>query len=231
MATPMSVEAKILLKLLDDGQWHPLTDISAALAASIAPGKALRRYQARVNAREVIEGRPRRTPEPAEDEQIAFGQRILANTAINSLKKRHIELVDTTDGRMVHRRAEVVSSAPPKVEKLPDAEPQAPPEPAYTVAESYTCSRCGMWIVNHAQHENFHAEHDPPAPPMDMAFFNRDQVAAIVREEVQRALDEYQTGMQRFLVSCFADLELAVSRAKLGPPIFQRIGDARTDRR
>jgi hypothetical protein len=81
----------MLLRMLSDGQWHERERILATLARKVAPGKALRRYRVRATQRAEREG-PRQTPELSMEEQIASGQRTLANVAMNSLKKKYIDV-------------------------------------------------------------------------------------------------------------------------------------------
>jgi hypothetical protein len=206
----MSVETKTLLGLLEDGQWHPLREIAQKLEATIAPGKALRRYETRAANREALEG-PRRAPELSEDEKIASGRRTLANVTINSLKKRHVELVDTPQARMIRIRPEIAPSQPPKVDTPPSTtEPGVDPMPL--------CPRCGAWMYHAQVHEQWHRETDQPLPPPAPAFpppLREADITRIVREQIQAALDEYQRGMQAFLLDRFADLEIAILRSKL----------------
>lgn len=197
----MSLETKTLLGLLEDGQWHPFREVADKLEATIAPGKALRRYDTRAANRETIEG-PRKGPELSEAEKIASGRRTLANVAINSMKKRYVEIGVENDGRrMIRLRPEAVPSEPRKLDAPPPAE----------LDPDAICDRCGAWMFHAEVHAQWHAENDPPpaAPPV------LDQIAVVVRQEVQHVLDGYQKGMQAFLLDRFADLEIAVLRSKL----------------
>lgn len=238
MPSPMSIESRSLLRLLEDGQWHDLEDIQSRLAATIAPGKALRRYEERVALRAVKEG-PRKAPELSDEEKIYSGQRVLASVAINSMKKRYVEIAETDAGRRIRRRPGVDVSLPPKLDTGDGDPPELmAPEafdgvirsldevPAAAVAEDAapdspstletdppdgSCPICGLYVVNHAQHEEFHATRGGAGSPEDaataVAFFSEVQVRAIVADEVDKALDGFQKGMQTWLIHRFAALE------------------------
>lgn len=83
------------------------------------------------------------------------------------------------------------------------------------------CDLCGMYVSNAEQHEAFHRKYpgyerevqrSKGATPPACAFFSEDQVRAIVHAEVGRALDEFQQGMQRWLIHRFAALETLIDR-------------------
>lgn len=79
--TPMSPEAQMLYRLLADGGWHRAETIREQLAATIAPGKALRRYRARQASRERS---GRAVIEHTEPEAIAMGQNEIAANAMRT---------------------------------------------------------------------------------------------------------------------------------------------------
>lgn len=227
MATPVTDETRTLIKLLQSGEWMPYSKIYESLAATVPPGKAVRRYRSRVAQRELHEG-PRRTPELPEDQQIASGQRTLANVTINSAKKRFVEIdiIDgekrirlrpgveppTTAARSIHdREPETKEDHNGQLSLLNDPptsnEPHAPAEPPATL-EPYPCDRCGLYVANTTQHEEFHATNDrPPKTRVNdedyAAFFTARQVAAIVRTEIRTCvedeLDAFQRGLERYL--------------------------------
>lgn len=239
MAAPFSMESRSLLRLLEDGEWHDLEDIHARLAATVAPGKALRRYEDRAAHRAAKEG-PRRTSELSDEDKIHSGQRILAGVAINSMKKRYVEIVETSCGKRIRRRPGVDVELPPKLDTGDGDEGQAPelvpPEtvdgavrslgtagqPAVEPVEVAqppqpepwdTCLSCGLYVVNKAQHAEFHALHDAglgERAPVAAAFFSEEQVRAIVAGEVDKALDAFQKGMQSWLIHRFAAMETLV---------------------
>jgi hypothetical protein len=247
VAAPMTAESKRLIKMLADGQWHQVEEVLTRLAAGVPPGKAIRRYLAREEYRQIKEG-PRKGSELPESEQIASGQRGLATVALNSLKKNYVDIRDSVDGRMVRLRPEVLTRLglvpeAPEGEDTPAAEPaQAPTEPVETSTEAqirpakprngFECPRCWMWVTNPAQHEEFHKLHDDPGngPPEPLGFINRDELVKIVEEVVERVLErdlnDFQTGMMRFLAGRFADLEIVVTRQRLPLGIGIGGGDA-----
>lgn len=241
MPSPMSIESRSLLRLLDDGQWHDLEEIHVKLAATVAPGKALRRYEDRAALRAAKEG-PRRSPELSDEEKIQSGQRILASVAINSMKKRYVEFMETDEGRKIRRRPGVDITLPPRLDAA-DGDPPSMPEEAFdgivqsldaatepSVGSSPTtgepsvspdaCPSCGLYVVNRAQHAEFHSLHDgepEEAAPPAVAFFSEAQVREIVRDEVSRVLDEFQQGMQNWLIHRFAALETMIQGLPRAP--------------
>lgn len=102
--TSFSPEVLTLFKLLDDGEWHDYKQISEELAATMAPGKALRRYESRREGRR-SRGEVRQTAvEPTDDEKILYGQRLLTSVAINGVKSRYLDFSDGEGGRVVRLR-------------------------------------------------------------------------------------------------------------------------------
>lgn len=206
MASLTSAESKALLRMLDDGEWHPFKEISEKLAATVAPGKALRRYDARV-ANQMLHGRQRKSADVSEAEKILSGQRTIANGIINTLKRRFIEIKDDGDQRLVRRRDEVkaINKQPPTVvfdDEEPDEEPRS--------AAGYTCPQCGLWVVNHVQHEEFH-DLVEPAATAPFALLTADEVRGVVRDEIENALDDFQVGMQNFLLERLNALETDIA--------------------
>lgn len=89
MATPPSDDTRTLFKLLVDGEWHPYIQIREALAQTVPPGRALRKYEERYKQN-------RKSQEPivppiSEDEQIVYGARACAQITITSWKGRGIQ--------------------------------------------------------------------------------------------------------------------------------------------
>ncbi len=194
-------ESQVLLKLLQDGQWQPYEEVFSRLTGAVAPGKALRKYEAGEAARVRANG-PRKGPELSEEAKIASGRRALAAASLHSMSKRHIEVVWTDQGRMVRRRATPLPVADPF--RIPPPEPGEQPEPDAARPDSGACAdRCPPAA--------------PPTPP-DVAFFSEGQVRQILAEVVEdvcshvigEALDKFQRGMRGFLLGRFADLERLV---------------------
>lgn len=175
---PLSDESRLLLRLLSDGAWHPLPDIMDKLAATVVPGKAIRRYDTNERHRTRRFGE-RKGPELPDDEKIKAGSRAIASDTFNSLKKRFVELRDTDDGvREIRRRDRVVPVADPRAHLLPGT-PTAP---------------------------------DPPAG------LTQDHIRAIVADEIGKALDTFQQGLQHWLAVRFADLEAARAQPPRSTP-------------
>jgi len=182
----ISPESQILLRLLEDGQWHPRSEIHEKLKAAVAPGKALRRYE-QIERGRIEQYGPRKGPPLTEDEKIDSGRRSIASDAINSMKKRYIEVVDTEEGRMLRRRPAPLPIADYRTPAAPAAAGAPAPDPPEPV----------------------------PAPPADVAFFSEAQVRLIVSEVVEQVvasivgeqLDRFERGMRGFLFGRFADLE------------------------
>lgn len=134
----------------------------------------------------------------------------------------------------------------PDTPETPEAATAPPVEPAVALLGSATganavdlsgaCHRCGMWVANTTQHEEFHAtdegrptrfKHVPP----DVGFLSEKQLRGIVRSELYRSLrkrdgqdllreaiqvvvaDElsrFQKGMEEFLLERFIEVEQSV---------------------
>ncbi len=90
MATPPNDDTIMLFKLLADGQWHPYEEIRDRLAATVPPGRALRKYQERVDYARRYKGDPDYDTEADEDTRIYYGARACAQIAITSWKGRGV---------------------------------------------------------------------------------------------------------------------------------------------
>lgn len=249
----MSNEAILLLKLLEDGGWHSYEQIVSRVALTVAPGRALRKWEA-LRDSQVRKYGPRQSPEPSDDEKIASGQRTYAVGAVNSLKERHLELRGDGAGREMRRRLaplvvdkhgtpvavcgvpehhdlesrmqEAVAAAQHAVRPAAD-EPEGPQEPRGPAVEDpqtpggtsdvgpQACESCGFYVANWEQHKEFHVVFDefvanrPEAlpAPREMGLVDEPALRALVRQEVEAALDAFQQGMQGWLLERFAALE------------------------
>lgn len=90
MATPPSDETRSLFKLLGDREWHRYEDVLNDLAATVPPGKAVRRYEDRLIASREFRGDNKTEIVLSETEQIELGARAIAQTTISSWKGRGI---------------------------------------------------------------------------------------------------------------------------------------------
>ncbi len=127
LASPMSTEARILLKLLDDGRWHDYTAVRVRLAATVAPGKALRRYDTNEASRVARRG-PRIGPQLSDEEKILSGQASIATDVMHSMRKHHIDVRDLDGTRQVRRRPALVAP-PEEVDDASEAERVEPGSP------------------------------------------------------------------------------------------------------
>lgn len=194
MATPLSMEAQHALKLLADCAWHPYEEVLSALAATVAPGKGLRRYQAFVTSRERTRG-PRKGPGLSDDEKILAGQRSIAAHVLYSLQLRYIEVEGERRCRQVRRRVEplpvvrrggnrVADDQAQQTLQDPDdadSEENSPPVPPDT--------------------------DDPHHGPAVAAFLSEDMLRALIADEVGVALEVFMQRLQSWLGVRFADLE------------------------
>src|SRR5690349_8952735 len=231
----MSPESEALLRMLADGQWRDLDETLRRVEVTIAPGKALRRYDTKEAARVRRTGSERKTPELSDDDKIASGRRTLANVAVNALKIRHVEIRELASGRRQVRlrpKAAGPDLAALVAERFGEHEEGASAEPLPASLRrrekpsGEVCNWCGLWVVNPVQHEEFHRLTEPPSggfqpddePPADVAFFNGAQIRALVRAELEAALDGFQAGLEEWMAKQFADLE-GVLRHKLNQVI------------
>ncbi len=213
MPHPLSETSRTLLRLLLDGHWHPLSEIKASLAARIAPGPAVRSYNVKEAHREAVCG-PRVRGEPSLDAKITFGRTNMVAHAFNSLRKHHLETrtgpePDTWEVRIrPDRLQQLIAERGLTPIGVVGEMPVNPPVPAAGPPPAadpppLACPQCGLYIVNREQHDEFHLQHG--GPPV-AAFFCESQIRALVAEEVGRALDAFQRGMEDYLETLFADI-------------------------
>jgi hypothetical protein len=220
----MTLESRTLLRLLDDDEWHPFEDIVNRLASTVPPGKALRRYDQREEYRRQHYGKERVHAELTEGEKIASGQRTLAVVAVHSLRKRYVELNE--ERTQIRRRPGVSSgesSVPEPDQPAGDDSLPALAEPAPARRESYACDWCGLYVVNHEQHDEFHRVRVADTVPPDVAFMSEQQIRHFIREEVNAALDGFQRGMQRYLDEQFDRMETAIKASARKPAFDPRL--------
>ncbi len=89
MPTPPSEESMVLFKLLSDGQWHRYLDVLEHIARTVPPGKAIRKYEEKIEYKRRIRNDPHYDTPASESERIEYGARHLARVAINSWRERH----------------------------------------------------------------------------------------------------------------------------------------------
>ena len=126
MATPPSDDSITLFRLLSDGQWRPYLDVRDALAKTVSPGRALRKYAARAAQAGRVD------TDLSEDDKIWLGQKACAQICITSWKERGrgIEQRGRKDSREIRIqpgfRGPGLSNAPDG--SVSDAESQGVPE-------------------------------------------------------------------------------------------------------
>lgn len=244
--TPYSPEARFLMKLLEDRQWHDYGEIKSKLAAAIGPGKALRKYQERLDRRRERLGNNPMASEPSREEKIRFGQRLVADTVFQTSKKGMLEYNDNAGGygrRHVRLKPGIEIPSESASGPITDeddapaqktAEPPGEPEPVRSTADGVAalmehvtavretmaegCPRCGdqVWPGREEKHAQWHRDIDamdepeeqivaevvakaPPRPAEEMALFSEEQVRSLVAEELNKALDGFQRGMQLWM--------------------------------
>lgn len=136
MPTPWSNEAKTLFKLIGDGEWHPYHETLLRVAATIAPGRALRFYEHRLAYRRKHAHTEKTEVVLSEDERIYYGQRGLADRMIQGVKRRNLDFDGEREQRRIRLRPGVVIWAPGQEPQSPAEAPGVPqdtpadPEPS-----------------------------------------------------------------------------------------------------
>lgn len=91
MATPPSDDTRTLFKLISDGEWHRYEEIRDRIAEKVPPGRALRKYQERIEYKRKYSGDPTYDTSASEDERIELGAKACAQVVITSWKGRGIQ--------------------------------------------------------------------------------------------------------------------------------------------
>lgn len=89
MATPLSDDSRTLFRLLADNNWHSYHQIKGKIAETVPPGRAIRRYQLRLQQSRELR-RPVNEVVRTEDEQIRLGAMQCAQVALTSWKGKGI---------------------------------------------------------------------------------------------------------------------------------------------
>ncbi len=89
---PFSQEVLTLFRILDGSEWHDYREVIEQLAITMAPGKALRRYDDRREGRRLRGEVTKVDIALSDDEKILYGQRLLASVAINGVKRRYLDI-------------------------------------------------------------------------------------------------------------------------------------------
>lgn len=145
MGTPLSAEAERVLKTMQPGEWRLQEEVIAALAPTVAPGRALRRYETDATPAQL-----RVFAELSDDEKIRSGQRRIARLVVRSLTRRFLEVEDRDGVVWLRKRAAPLPVKKSKVFRVPDAEPNDELRP---------CGVCGGLILTSQEesHADWHA--------------------------------------------------------------------------
>lgn len=100
MATPPSDDSRTMFKLLNErpGEWYPYEELRDAIAATVPPGRAIRKYQERLQSSRKIHQPVNPAPELSEDDQILYGAKACAQIAISSWVGRGVMRRQDVDG-------------------------------------------------------------------------------------------------------------------------------------
>lgn len=90
MATPPSDDTRTMFRLLGDREWHNYAQIKAAIAATVPPGRALRKYQERLRQNRDLRNDPNTEILRSEDDQIKLGAAACAQITMTSWKGKGV---------------------------------------------------------------------------------------------------------------------------------------------
>lgn len=131
MATPPNDDTKALFRLLADREWHNYDKIKKALAQTVAPGRALRKYQERVDYSRKYDANSYKVL-PSEDEQIELGKVACAQIAITSWKGRGIISRGQGAEKEIKVKPGFRSYGIPGFDTEPEGQDPPPEPPGYT---------------------------------------------------------------------------------------------------
>lgn len=211
MPTPWSPDVRALIRLLEDYGWHDYKEVVERLAEKMPPGRALRRYEERVAYRRERNGTTRYLSSPEEDEKILYGQRVLANVAFNSLRRRYLDIrVDDAGRKQIRLRPGAV---PAPAQTDPDRPGGTPgtPEPF----QEPTDERAGA--DEPVQDDASGAAAEDTEGGMAQAVDQEELLRRVVREELDEALAAFQGGLQLWWTEVVADLEHTMLTNCRGP--------------
>ncbi len=231
MGSPMSDEGKLLLRLLEDHEWHDYSEVVARLRSMVAPGKALRRYETTARNRELHKG-PRVGPPLTDEEKIASGQKSVVTDTVASLKLRFVEVRTGAAGKQIRRRPTPLPIADPRTAHVPrtDApedgsgrdtgpagtgEPTGPDSPddgpEDGAAAFYNAGQIRA-LLSEVLAEQI-MEKVTAAVELAVNETVPGIVGEIATDVVNGALDDFGDGMQRWLIGRFAEIERTVDAA------------------
>jgi hypothetical protein len=101
MASPPTDESILLFTLLSDGRWHKYSEIKKSIAVKVAPGRALRAYESRLNGMRKQRGDPMYNTKASEAERIDLGRLEVAQATVSSWANRGIEVQGSGNYRLI----------------------------------------------------------------------------------------------------------------------------------
>lgn len=200
MPSPLSPESRTLLRLLADSQWHPLEAVKEEVAAKVPPGRALRIYERKEASRLARQGGAARARgELPIEEKLKSGRSSLANTAIASMSRRHVEILE--DGLLGTSQIRI----------RPDALSYILAKDAEALREQASLGRAEPGPHDPEPGEPAAEPTDPAQQPGQREVTDaEDRIRSLVAEAVDKAigfaLDDFQYGMQRYLDQQFAEV-------------------------
>lgn len=91
MPTPPSDDTRVLFSLIADGEWHEYYGIRDQIAKRVPPGRALRKYDDRIDRKRRQLNNPSYTTTATEFERQAYGAKECAQVVISSWKGRGLD--------------------------------------------------------------------------------------------------------------------------------------------
>lgn len=134
MATPPNDDTKTLFQILADGEWHNYEEVRDAIAASVPPGRALRKYEERVEYKRKYTNDPSYDTDASEDDRIFYGARACGQVVITSWKGRGVDFTGTAGNKMIRKKPGFstwgIEHAPndPKEPEEAQGVPRVPPD-------------------------------------------------------------------------------------------------------
>jgi len=104
MATPPSDDTKTLFRLLENEEWHPYLEIRDRLAATVPPGRSLRKYNERLESSRRFRNDQRAETTLTESERIFYGARACAQVTISSWKGRGVQQRTENGVKQIRKR-------------------------------------------------------------------------------------------------------------------------------
>lgn len=147
--------------------------------------------------------------EPPSDEQRAADQ---AAHGEGTLPARRIKLEPESFERPISEPGPVPEPEPdlPGAQLLSDViDPavQEPSSPYVTNVPVWSCPECFMAVTNEAEHARWHRELKAGPSAEEFALVDREAMVTLIGDVTRQVLDEFQSGMQDWFETRFAELE------------------------